>query len=346
MPLPLIIAGIAAAAGAAGVGSGIHGAVKMKEASDTVKAAQKRNEKNVAHLEDCNKSTMEVMDALGNREMKILASFKRFSDAFEKIQNRPEFKDIVKGDVTISACTPQKIKDAAVGAGVLLGGLGGAALGTAGGFAAAGATTAAVMALGTASTGTAIASLSGVAATNATLAALGGGALAAGGGGMALGSMILGGATLGVGLLIGGLIFNAAGGKISDKADEAYLQMLKNEKNIDTVCEYLERLKFVASEYDDVLQKVEAIYEPHLSKLEKTVANKIVINGICDYNKFADDEKKLLENTVLLVGLLYEMCKVQIVKKAKSEDELNEINEADASKMIEKSKSALEKVVA
>ena len=331
MPLPLIIGGIAAAAGAAGVGSGIHGAVKMKEASDTVKAAQKRNEKNVARLEDCNKSTMEVMDALGNREMKILASFKRFSDAFEKIQNRPEFKDIVKGDVTISAYTPQEIKDAAVGAGVLLGGLGGAALGTAGGFAAAGATTAAVMALGTASTGTAIASLS---------------AIAAGGGGMALGSMILGGATLGVGLLIGGLIFNAAGGKISDKADEAYLQMLKNEKKIDTVCEYLERLKFVASEYDDVLQKVEAIYEPHLSKLEKTVANKIVINGICDYNKFADDEKKLLENTVLLVGLLYEMCKVQIVKKAKSEDELNEINEADASKMIEKSKSALEKVVA
>ena len=346
MPLPLIIAGIAAAAGAAGVGSGIHGAVKMKEASDTVKAAQKRNEKNVARLEDCNKSTMEVMDALGNREMKILASFKRFSDAFEKIQNRPEFKDIDKGDVTISAYTPQKIKDAAVGAGVLLGGLGGAALGTAGGFAAAGATTAAVMALGTASTGTAIASLSGVAATNATLAALGGGALAAGGGGMALGSMILGGATLGVGLLIGGLIFNAAGGKISDKADKAWQQMKENEKKIDTVCEYLERLKFVASSYDVALQQVEANYELYLSKLEKIVANRIVVNGVCDYNNFAGDEKNLLESTVLLVGLLYEMCKVQLVKKNENENELNEINEADAIKMIEKSKSALEKVVA
>lgn len=346
MPLPLIIAGIAAAAGAAGVGSGIHGAVKMKEASDTVKAAQKRNEKNVAHLEDCNKSTMEVMDALGNREMKILASFKRFSDAFEKIQNRPEFKDIVKGDVTISAYTPQEVKDAAVGAGVLLGGLGGAALGTAGGFAAAGATTAAVMALGTASTGTAIASLSGVAATNATLAALGGGALAAGGGGMALGAAVLGGATLGVGLLIGGLIFNAAGGKISDKADEAYSQMLRNEKRIDTVCAYLERLKKIASSYDVALQQVEANYEPHLSKLEKIVANRIVVNGVCDYNNFAGDEKNLLESTVLLVGLLYEMCKVQLVKKNENENELNEINETDAIKMIEKSKSALEKVVA
>jgi hypothetical protein len=47
--------------------------------------------------------------------------------------------------------------------------------------------------LGSASTGTAIASLSGAAATNATLAWFGGGALAAGGGGMAAGMMTLGG---------------------------------------------------------------------------------------------------------------------------------------------------------
>ena len=47
--------------------------------------------------------------------------------------------------------------------------------------------------LGTASTGTAIGTLSGAAATNATLAWFGGGALAAGGGGMAMGMMTLGG---------------------------------------------------------------------------------------------------------------------------------------------------------
>lgn len=47
--------------------------------------------------------------------------------------------------------------------------------------------------VGTASTGTAIASLSGAAATNATLAWFGGGAIAAGGGGMAAGMMTLGG---------------------------------------------------------------------------------------------------------------------------------------------------------
>lgn len=46
--------------------------------------------------------------------------------------------------------------------------------------------------VGTASTGTAIASLSGAAAYNATLAWFGGGALAAGGGGMATGTVVLG----------------------------------------------------------------------------------------------------------------------------------------------------------
>ena len=50
--------------------------------------------------------------------------------------------------------------------------------------------------IGTASTGTAISSLTGIAATNATLAWFGGGALAAGGFGMAGGTLLLGGLAL------------------------------------------------------------------------------------------------------------------------------------------------------
>ena len=137
------------------------------------------------------------MDELGTLEMNILSSFKQFADVVEKIKNRPSFAEIKIGNVDIPKFDPKELEQASVGAGILVGGLGGAALGTAGGFAASGATTAAVMALGTASTGTAISSLTGVAATNATLAALGGGSIAAGGGGMALGSAVLGGATLG-----------------------------------------------------------------------------------------------------------------------------------------------------
>ena len=87
MPLPFIIGAIGVLAGAGGIGAGIHGGIKMKEASDTVKSAQRRNEENVARLENSNKKTMQTMDILGKYEMEIISTFKRFSDTFEKIKN-------------------------------------------------------------------------------------------------------------------------------------------------------------------------------------------------------------------------------------------------------------------
>ncbi len=105
------------------------------------------------------------------------------------------------------------------------------------------------MALGTASTGTAISTLSGAAATNATLAALGGGAISAGGGGMALGTAVLGGATLGVGLLVGGIIFNFTGSKMSDKADDAYRQAKKAQEDAERIINYLNELNDTAKDF-------------------------------------------------------------------------------------------------
>ena len=117
-----------------------------------------------SRFEKENKLTSEAMDKLGKLELKILHSFSDFADVFEQIKNRPVFENYARNGVELPKYDGESLRDVSVGAGVLLGGLGGAALGTAGGFAAAGATTAAVMALGTASTGTAIASLSGAAA--------------------------------------------------------------------------------------------------------------------------------------------------------------------------------------
>ena len=159
MPLPLFLAIGAAAAGAAGAGATVHGAFKMKKANKIMKEAQERNQRNVARFETHNKITSESMDELGQMELTTLAQFEKFTDLIEQIQNRPEFKKYEKDGVEIPEYDPEELKKVSIGAGVLLGGLGGAAMGTAGGFAAAGAATAAVMALGTASTGTAIASL-------------------------------------------------------------------------------------------------------------------------------------------------------------------------------------------
>ena len=213
MPLPLIALVAAGVASALGIGAGVKGGMKYKEANDTVESAQNRHKNNIKKYNKQENLTVTNMDNLGKKELEVLRSFEKFQELFEKIKNKPDFEKILttKEKITNPDFTIEKLKEVSVGASLLLSGLGGAAVGTAGGFAAAGATTAAVMALGTASTGTAIASLSGVAATNATLAALGGGALAAGGGGMALGATVLSGITLGVGLLVGGIIFNIVG---------------------------------------------------------------------------------------------------------------------------------------
>ncbi len=338
MPLPLILGGAAAIAGAVGLGSAVHGGAKMKEANDTMKLAYKRHKENIAKFEKQNQETTEAMDRLGEMELVILDSFKKFSDIFERIQNRPEFKGYNKENVDIPAYNGEELKKVSVGAGVLLGGLGGAAVGTAGGFAAAGATTAAVMALGTASTGTAIASLSGVAATNATLAALGGGAIAAGGGGMALGTTILGATTLGVGLLVGGIIFNVTGSKLSDKADEAYKQMKKAEGEINKICLYLKKLYDTEATFEKALKTVDRIYLRHLSKL----GDLVVVGGKTDWNEFTNAEKKMTENTVMLVGLLYSMCKVQLVRQTGSTAETNVVNEQEVNQAINNAESFLE----
>lgn len=335
MPLPFILGAAAAALG--GVGSGIHGAVKMKEANDTMKSADSIHKKNIKRFEDTSEAANKAMDKLGTLELEILHSFDEFSDTIEKIQNRPQFKEYKKDGVILPTYDKETLKSVSVGAGVLLGGLGGAAVGTAGGFAAAGATTSAVMALGTASTGTAIASLSGAAATNATLAALGGGTIASGAGGMALGSTILGATTLGVGLLVGGVIFNITGSKLSDKADEAWAQMRKAEKTIDTACAYLNDLKSAATKYTVSLEttrkKYKEIFEP--------VSYAVNSLGKTKWTDFTEEEKTATQTAVCLVGLLYKMCQVSLVNKASDEKDMNTVNHSAIDESIKEAESVL-----
>lgn len=330
MALPLILVAVAVAAGAKGATDGVKGGVKIKKASDTMKAAKGKQESAVALFKKVNESTVSLMDKVGETEMKILDTFDDFSNLIEKIQGRPEFKKIEKAGVVIEEYKAEELKNVSAGAGLLLGGLGGSAAGTAGGFAAAGATTSAVMALGTASTGTAIGSLSGVAATNATLAALGGGAVAAGGGGMALGTMLLGGATLGVGLLVGGIIFNKTGEHLSKKADEALKQAKRTENDVNKIVTYLKELSEYANKFYDSLISVKTIYDKHINLLDHIIN----FSEKTQWNDFTLKEKITTENAIMLVGLMYKMCKTKLVLKDTNENGINEVNTKDINETI------------
>ena len=70
-----------------------------------------------------------------------------------------------------------------------------------------------------------------------------------------------------------------------------------------------------SNKYYDTLSFVNQIYQKHLDGL----TNIVTMSGHKDWNRFTNEEKKVTENTVLLVGLLYSMCKVELVLKGKKE---------------------------
>lgn len=353
MPLPFILGAGAAIAGIVGVKKGVEGAASVKEAKNTLQEAEERHQENIEKFERQSEKTSKAMDELGKLELNILKSFEEFSDTIEKIQNRPQFKKYSKDGIEIPEYEGEDLKQVSIGAGVLLGGLAGAALGTAGGFAASGATTTAVMALGTASTGTVISALSGAAATNATLAALGGGATTKAmieipalgislgtAGGMSLGATILGATTLGVGILVGGTIFSATGSKLSTQADKAWSEMKKAEKTMNKIDSYLGQLKNIADKYRGAMKKVQRKYQDYYCQVSEIVNNQQKLN----WNDFTKEEKLATQNAILLVGLLYKMCQVKLVEQSKNQDELNKINKDLVTESISNAEHVLEDI--
>lgn len=317
MPIPLIL-GAFVAAGSAGLLSGFQGILKIKEANSILNDAKFRHMRNQERFKKQNGKTSVDMDRLGSLELNILDSFKTFSDVFEKIKSRPKFKEYQIDGFNLRY-NGEELKNVSVGAGALLGGLEGAVAGTAGGFAAAGATTAAVTALETAPTG-AVASLTSATAINATMSAL------------------FSATTLGVGFLVCGFIINHTGSSLSEKADEAWNQMKRSERKINRACDFMQELSQTASEYTESLNIVNLIYQDHLKRLKDI----LYVQQKAEWNSFTTNEKRCTENTVLLVGLLYQMCKVKLVIKTESKTELNQINTVEVKESMSKAELILE----
>ena len=132
-----------------------------------------------------------------------------------------------------------------------------------------------VGAFATASTGTAISSLSGAAATNATLAWLGGGSIAAGGGGMAAGATVLAGityASMGVlALASAGLISSAYYSKKYTEATQ-YLESVKEYRSkLHLGWELMNRINQRARELKSITLELQGRIENSLLYLEPLI---------------------------------------------------------------------------
>ena len=148
-------------------------------------------------------------------------------------------------------------------------------------------------AFGVASTGTAVSALSGAAAANAALAWLGGGALAAGGGGMAAGEAFLalmgpiGLAIAGFGIIAGGFLF------WKNKNDKKCLEdLLIRISNRD--------LKSFELAIDDLNHRIKQIDN---GNVELKVAIRVIPNLGLDYNKMTEQQQQELKKYIHLIAL-------------------------------------------
>ena len=139
----------------------------------------------------------------------------------------------------------------------------------------------------TASTGTAISTLSGVAATNATLAWFGGGALSAGGLGMAGGTVVLGGIVAGPVLAVGGVILAAKARENLAEAERDYALGEKQASEMKRAEAVVSGIRKVANQYVEIISETIERVRPALDRLAKVLAD----HGT-NFAEYPDDAKR------------------------------------------------------
>lgn len=294
MPLPLLFIGIAAATGGVGVGKTIKAGVDSYSANKINKSANEIVEESTSYLNGQRLACGDALKQLGAEKVFILENnMTAFLDTFTKIKN-VEFRES-EGLLELSKLKIEE-KDFVelkqlVNFAVSI--AGGGIAGTAGGVLVAFGAYGAAQALACASTGTAIASLSGAAATNATLAFFGGGSLAAGGLGMAGGTAVLGGLVAGPALLVMGFVSGAAAKKSLDQAKTNQLEAIQLAEQLNTASKQCEAIRRRTYMFHNLLARLDAYFLPFIYKLED-----IFKNEGDDYSKYSPDSKKCIASCV------------------------------------------------
>lgn len=231
MPVPFLLWGAAALLAGTGVVKGVGAMSDFEEAEKIGGNARRRYEKAEETLNKDRDKTNTAFENLGRVKLSIFNA--QIKHLVEVIKRSKSAKSVLKDfDVKISTEELKEMERLVLKSLEIEKGLGvGAATGA---LAAIGAYSG-VGTLAAASTGTLISGLSGAAATNATLAWLGGGALSAGGFGMAGGAIALGGIVLGPALAIGGFM-------MASKAEEALTQARAYAAKADTAAAEMKKI--------------------------------------------------------------------------------------------------------
>lgn len=300
MPIPFLFIGIGAATAIVGTGKTIKAGIDQKDAKETNEYAQDIVKRETNLTNEYRERSGAAVTALGEKKIWVLDhSVKPFIESFEKIHN-VDFADShgleELQNMKIDKQSFQSLKSLQTMASSLAGGVvSGTAIGAATAFGAYGA----AMTFASASTGTAIATLSGAAATNATLAFLGGGSLAVGGLGMAGGTAVLGGLVAGPALAVMGFVMGA---KASANRDEAYSNLAKAKEfaeEMKTAQSLCKGIRMRSAMFDRLLMRLDGIFAPLVYSMERIIEEKGV-----DYSSYSLAEKQTIGAAMSVAGAI------------------------------------------
>lgn len=319
MPIPILVGiGIAAAASYAAK-KGYDGYQKHSEADDIITKSISLYEEQREILTEKEKITLESLTKLGELELRVGHNFQTFSELSSDLLKLLNKNRLKKLEIQLPKHKLQKIESYTYTAvGVIGSVVGAGAAGAAAGFAVYGG----VMAFAAASTGTAISSLGGIAATNATLAAIGGGSLATGGLGIAGGTAILGAAVAAPVMAILGWAYDKHG-------DESLANANKAKKQSDLVIEKIKRAINNLQETNSSVERIQAaiveIYKEFLGYLDSLKSISNIIAGLKNVGANEEDidkelnkmEEKIItaiENGYALAAILTDIITTPIFK--------------------------------
>lgn len=290
MPLPLLFIGIAAATGLAGAGKTVKAVVDNTNANKINTAANEGVDNARKRLEQQRGAVAQSLEKLGEEKLQILAgTVTSFVSAFEKIKNIDFISSVGLEELEKLHIDQKDFEELKELGNFAIQVAGGVTAGAAGGALTAIGAYGAAQTFAAASTGTAIASLSGAAATNATLAFFGGGSLAAGGLGMAGGMMVLGGLVAGPALLVMGLI---TGAKSQEKLDQALINKAQAEEIMEALhvasdqCSAIRRRAYL---FYSLLAHLDTYLLPLVWQMEDIIAKEGT-----DYRTYSPESKKVI----------------------------------------------------
>lgn len=290
MPLPLLFIGIAAATGLAGAGKTVKAVVDNTNANKINTAANEGVDNARTRLELQRAEVAQSLEKLGEEKLQILAgTVTSFVSAFEKIKNIDFTSSVGLEELEKLHIDQKDFEELKELGNFAIQVAGGVTAGAAGGALTAIGAYGAAQTFAAASTGTAIASLSGAAATNATLAFFGGGSLAAGGLGMAGGMMVLGGLVAGPALLVMGLI---TGAKSQEKLDQALINKAQAEEimeALNTASDQCSAIRRRAYLFYSLLAHLDTYLLPLVWQMEDIIAKEGT-----DYRTYSPESKKVI----------------------------------------------------